>query len=177
MILASTKHRAMPCAHAVAFSENLHNSAITAPSRFPRGLRAKEPDSYLGIREREYGVGLVSVDQPHFKPLMRQSSDVTSDVSYVRFHGRNAANWWRGTNATRYDYLYSREELLPWVERIVGISANSDVKEVFAFFNNHRRGRAGCNAEMLIEMLSERSPEVARADARASDAAIELPLS
>ncbi len=124
------------------------------------------------------GIGLVNVDEPHFKTLMRESSDVTSDVSYVRFHGRNAATWWRGTNETRYDYLYSPQELLPWVDRIIDMCANPDVKEVFAYFNNHRRGQAVRNAEMFIDMLSERSPDVARAAGAAggSDPEIELPL-
>ena len=124
------------------------------------------------------GIGLVNVDQPHFKTLMRESSDVTSDLAYVRFHGRNAANWWRGTNETRYDYFYSPQELLPWADRIIDICANPEVKEVFAYFNNHRRGQAVRNAEMLIEMLAERSPDVVRAaaDPDPSGSAIELPL-
>jgi uncharacterized protein YecE (DUF72 family) len=122
-------------------------------------------------------IGLVNVDQPHFKTLMRESSDTTSSVAYIRFHGRNVENWWRGTNETRYDYLYSPEELLPWVNRIIDITANPDVREVFAFFNNHRRGQAVKNAEMLIEMLAERVPDLAPLNAHPEGAepALELP--
>jgi uncharacterized protein YecE (DUF72 family) len=108
-------------------------------------------------------IGIVNVDQPHFKTLMRESADVTSEIAYIRFHGRNAATWWRGTNETRYDYQYTPDELLPWVNRIIDIAANPDVREVFSFFNNHRRGQAVRNAEMLIEMLAERIDDVARA--------------
>ena len=69
-------------------------------------------------------------------------------------------------------------ELLPWADRIIDICANPEVKEVFAYFNNHRRGQAVRNAEMLIEMLAERSPDVVRAaaDPDPSGSAIELPL-
>jgi uncharacterized protein YecE (DUF72 family) len=121
-------------------------------------------------------IGLVNVDQPHFKTLLRESSDTTSNVAYIRFHGRNAKNWWRGTNETRYDYEYSPDELLPWVNRIIDISANPDVREVFAFFNNHRRGQAVTNAEMLIEMLAERVPAAVRKNDRPLPEQVQLPL-
>jgi uncharacterized protein YecE (DUF72 family) len=104
---------------------------------------------------RELGIGLANVDEPQFKTLMRAGSDVTSSIAYVRFHGRNAATWWNGTNETRYDYLYAPDELEPWVERIVDIAANDDVREIFAYFNNHRQGQAVRNAEMLEAMIAE----------------------
>ncbi len=103
-------------------------------------------------------VGLVNVDQPHFRSLLRPSDDVTSPIAYVRFHGRNAKNWWNGTNETRYEYLYTAEELGPWADRLVDIAANPEVKEVLGFFNNHRRGNAVRNAEMFEAMLSSRFP-------------------
>jgi len=108
---------------------------------------------------RDLNVGFVNVDQPHFKTLMREGSDVTSDVAYIRFHGRNAANWWRGTNETRYDYLYEPAELEPWVNRIVDIAANPDVREVLSFFNNHARGQAVRNAQMFEDMLAAVLPK------------------
>ena len=120
-----------------------------------RELRTPETTELL----RDLNVGLVNVDQPHFKTLMRESSDVTSDIAYIRFHGRNAANWWRGTNETRYDYLYEPAELEPWVNRIIDISANPDVREVLSFFNNHARGQAVRNAEMFEDMLAAVLPD------------------
>jgi uncharacterized protein YecE (DUF72 family) len=108
----------------------------------------------------ELDIGLVNVDMPHFKTLVRESSDVTSEIAYVRFHGRNAANWWRGTNETRYDYLYEARELEPWIDRLVDMAAAPKVKEVLAFFNNHRRGQAVRNAELLEDMIESRLPGV-----------------
>lgn len=109
----------------------------------------------------ELEVGLVNVDLPHFKSLPRESSDVTSSIAYVRFHGRNAQNWWRGTNETRYDYLYSAAELEPWVERLADMAAAPNVREVLAFFNNHRRGQAVKNAELLEQLIGRRLPGIA----------------
>jgi len=107
---------------------------------------------------RALHIGLVNVDEPHFKTLPRASSDVTSEIAYIRFHGRNAANWWRGTNETRYDYLYRPEEVEPWADRIVDIAADPKVREVYAYFNNHARGQSVRNAEMFEEMLRDRLP-------------------
>jgi uncharacterized protein YecE (DUF72 family) len=111
---------------------------------------------------RSLRIGLVNVDEPHFTSLPRESSDVTAGIAYVRFHGRNAANWWRGTNETRYDYLYKREELEPWLDRIGDMAAQPEVREVLAYFNNHRRGQAARNAEMFEEMLQRKFPGLVR---------------
>lgn len=107
---------------------------------------------------RELGIGLVAVDEPRYKSLPRPSTDATSSIAYVRFHGRNYEQWWKGDNTTRYDYLYSPDELAPWVDRLIDLAANPDVREVLAFFNNHRRGQAVRNAEMFEEMVTARLP-------------------
>jgi uncharacterized protein YecE (DUF72 family) len=72
----------------------------------------------------------------------------------VRFHGRNYKKWWTGDNTTRYDYLYSKEELEPWADRLIDVDA--EVKETLSFFNNHRRAQAAQNADMLTAMLKTR---------------------
>lgn len=110
---------------------------------------------------RELRIGLVAVDEPRFKSLPRPSTDATSDIAYVRFHGRNYEQWWKGDNVTRYDYEYSAEELGPWADRLVDLASHQDVKEVLAFFNNHRRGQAARNAKMFEAMLATRFPREA----------------
>ncbi len=102
----------------------------------------------------ELRVGWCNVDMPRYDTLMEPSSDCTSSVGYVRFHGRNAANWWTGTNVTRYDYEYSPEELEPWTSRVAEIQDAAGT--TFAFFNNHARGSAARNAELFIELLRTR---------------------
>ena len=110
------------------------------------------------------GVGWCNVDMPRFETLMQPSSDVTSSTGYLRFHGRNAAQWWSGTNVTRYDYEYSAEELEPWTNRVAEIEDAAET--TFAFFNNHARGSAARNAELFIELLSARYGKAADIVAR-----------
>ncbi len=105
---------------------------------------------FAGLRAR--GVALASVDEPDLPGLMRPTAEVTGPLGYIRFHGRNRESWWTGDNASRYDYLYSRDELSEWVRRIREIM--DKVPVVLLFFNNHWRGNAAKNARdmrMLLE--------------------------
>lgn len=103
---------------------------------------------------REIGAGYCNVDMPAFSSLLHPSADATSAIGYVRFHGRNAKTWWKGSNVTRYDYEYSEEELVPWCGRIVEIEEQT--QRTFVFFNNHARGQAPRNARLLLSMLEGR---------------------
>ena len=102
---------------------------------------------------RELGAGYCNVDMPHLEGLLHPSSDATGQVGYVRFHGRNAKNWWRGTNVTRYDYSYSSDELLPWTGRVAEIAAQT--RDTYVYFNNHAYGKAAANAEMFEALLDD----------------------
>lgn len=104
-----------------------------------------------GLRER--GVSLASVDEPELPGLPRPTSEVTGPLGYIRFHGRNKASWWTGDSASRYDYLYSREELSEWVQRIREIVDRVPV--LLLFFNNHWRGNAAKNARGMRMILDE----------------------
>lgn len=79
---------------------------------------------------------------------------VTGDFAYIRFHGRTRTNWWTGDNVTRYDYLYRREELEEWVDRIRTVLEHA--RRAMLFFNNHRRGMAAQNAVEMRGLLEER---------------------
>jgi uncharacterized protein YecE (DUF72 family) len=103
---------------------------------------------------RERGAALVSVDEPDLPKLLKPSTVVTGDFAYVRFHGRNRTNWWTGDNVTRYDYLYRRDELEEWVDRIRVILERA--RMAMLFFNNHRRGMAAENALEIRGLLQER---------------------
>jgi uncharacterized protein YecE (DUF72 family) len=102
---------------------------------------------------RSHGIGYVNVDEPALDALPRLSAEATSPVATVRFHGRNAAMWWRGDNTTRYDYSYTDEELVPWVIRAGELVHAPRVREVMLFFNNHRRGQAVANACTFRRLL------------------------
>jgi len=101
------------------------------------------------------GMGICNIDQPLFKRSIRPDVRVTSDVGYVRLHGRNYKQWF-SPNANvreRYDHLYSVDELEPWVDRIRRIS--KDAKETYAIANNHNLGKGPANALEIAAMLGD----------------------
>jgi uncharacterized protein YecE (DUF72 family) len=101
----------------------------------------------------ECGAGWCNVDMPGFSRLLHASADVTSQVGYVRFHGRNAATWWKGDNRSRYDYDYTVQEMRPWIDRVGEIAGSA--KRTFVFFNNHARANAPRNAALFATLLLE----------------------
>ncbi len=90
---------------------------------------------------RSCNMGFCCVDEPRLSGLLPPVAEVTSEVGYVRFHGRNATKWWQHEHAyERYDYTYSAEELREWVPKISKIESQARVTFIFA--NNHWRGQA-----------------------------------
>ena len=106
---------------------------------------------YEGFRKR--GIAYVQTDQPELDNLPLPTATVTSDIGYIRFHGRNSENWWSGDNTSRYDYLYSRHELETWICRIEDIA--SKVKRLLIAFNNHHKGKAVQNAAEIFNLIRE----------------------
>lgn len=137
-------------------------AAALAPLRLVAEFRNREWQTaqYYAMLA-ELGVGWCNVDMPSYETLMRPSSDVSSDIAYVRFHGRNAAKWWTGNNTTRYEYDYSAQELVPWTDRVADMEERA--RTTFAFFNNHARGNAARNAEIFVDLLRERYGDAADA--------------
>ena len=110
------------------------------------------PEFFDSLAERN--IGFVNIDQPLFKRSVKPSATTTARVGYVRVHGRNARDWFRkdaGVNE-RYDYLYTAEELAPWVERTRQVAAEAD--EVYVVANNHYRGQAMANVVMARSLLA-----------------------
>lgn len=106
---------------------------------------------------RELNFGFCSVDEPHLKGLMPPVAAATSNIGYVRFHGRNAKNWWKHEETyQRYDYLYSEDELSDWVPRVTDIE--DQTSKTYVFFNNHYQGKSAQNARMFAKMLGLELP-------------------
>ena len=103
----------------------------------------------------EQGVGLCNIDQPLFSKSIKPAALSTSPVGYVRLHGRNYQNWFRdkAPRDERYNYLYTVEELDPWIDRIKEIAAHT--KETYVITNNHFRGKAVVNAIEIKAILNE----------------------
>ncbi len=111
----------------------------------------------------DLNVGLCDIDQPLFHNSIKPSAEVTSAIGYVRLHGRNYQNWFReeANVVERYDYLYSRDELEPWLNRIREVSDKA--KQTFVITNNHARGQSLVNAfEILAELEERRVPGPAK---------------
>ncbi|GAB4364629.1 MAG: DUF72 domain-containing protein [Spirochaetales bacterium] len=104
---------------------------------------------------RERSVGFCATDMPDLKGLPVAEEAVTAPVAYLRFHGRNRETWWGSDAAARFDYLYSEEELLPWLPRIRRMASRASRFRIY--FNNHRKGQAAVNARMLIRMLERQA--------------------
>lgn len=101
---------------------------------------------------REHKLGFCCVDEPRLKGLLPPIAEATSQVAYVRFHGRNAAKWWQHEQAyERYDYTYSKEELDEWTPKIQNL--NQLAETVFVFANNHYRAQGIDTARQLRLLL------------------------
>jgi uncharacterized protein YecE (DUF72 family) len=101
------------------------------------------------------GASLVLADSPE------TTSEVvsTSEVLYLRLHGRNAAAWWNHEAAEdRYNYLYSPSELAPVAAMVRDASAAG--RKVMAFMNNHFSAKAVANAAILKSQLGQTVPGI-----------------
>ena len=111
-----------------------------------------KPSVYQSLERRE--VGFCNIDQPIFARSIEPSAEATSKIGYVRLHGRNYENWFSETAdaAERYDYLYSPEELQPWIDNIKTVASASP--ETYVITNNHFRGKGVVNALELKAALA-----------------------
>ena len=117
-----------------------------------RNARWATSETFELLRELDFGY--CCVDEPRLRNLMPPIALTTSEIGYVRFHGRNAQKWWQHEEAwERYDYLYSAEELQEWVEKVGQLSQHAE--QTYAFFNNHYQAQAVQNAQLFMEMLKE----------------------
>ena len=108
---------------------------------------------YEWLEER--GVGICNIDQPVFSRSIRPSAMTTSPVGYIRMHGRNYQDWFRDKAGRdeRYNYLYTLDELDPWLTRIKQVAKQT--RETYVITNNHFRGQAVVNALEIKAALAE----------------------
>lgn len=111
---------------------------------------------------RRHQLAYCCVDEPRLRGLVPPLALATSELAYVRYHGRNAAKWWNHETAgERYDYLYSREELAEWIPRLREL--DQAAPETIVIFNNCHAGQAARNGRMLLSMLAAEAFSVAAA--------------
>ena len=116
-----------------------------------RNTQWQNDQVYNALRQRL--TGWCITDNPALKNLMKLDFQITGSIAYLRFHGRNAEMWYKGSSVTRYDYLYNDTELQSFVKPIKYLLMN--VKIVQLFFNNHAKAQAVVNAKKLELLLKQ----------------------
>ena len=131
-------------------------SILVALSDLPVAVEFRQKEWLRDSVYRTLGdmqAAFVCVDEPLLPSLIPKTMITTSDTGYIRFHGRNKKDWYGTDSRTRYDYIYSDEELKEWVPEILAMADKT--KKLFIFFNNHARAQAVTNAGMLINLLGK----------------------
>lgn len=99
------------------------------------------------------GLGFCAVDEPALEHLMPPIALRTAPDAYVRFHGRNAANWWGRSGGDRYDWDYKAAELREWLGKIQALA--DQARRTYLFFNNCHAGQAARSAKLMQELLRQ----------------------
>lgn len=108
------------------------------------------PEFFEGLRHR--GIAFCNIDQPAHNACLNPSAHTTAPTAYIRLHGRNREQWFSGKDCNeRYNYLYSKVELDPWIQKILAM--RQQVNRLFVVTNNHYRGQAVVNALQIQAAL------------------------
>ncbi len=103
----------------------------------------------------EHKITYVTADEPQTGTLATIPflPQVTSDIAYFRFHGRNRKNWFKRGKETadRYNYIYSDQELKEFTGPV--IEADRKAKDTYVMFNNCYGSNAVRNASKLEELI------------------------
>ncbi|MBN1264591.1 MAG: DUF72 domain-containing protein [Anaerolineales bacterium] len=101
----------------------------------------------------EWDLGFCCVDEPRLQGLIPPVVAVTGSIGYVRFHGRNAKQWWNHDHAwQRYDYQYNEEELQEWLPHFRTLKSAAPLTLVYA--NNHYKGKSVETQRALQKILA-----------------------
>ncbi len=130
--------------------------------------RFKEPGETLAVEFRneawhlpevvdafkEMGLTFVSVDYPQVGGMPEPGLVVSSDIAYLRLHGRNSEKWYGGKDQSeRHDYLYTPNELRPFVQEL--LERQDDLSQAWLILLNTTKGHALKNLRMLKDLFDE----------------------
>ncbi len=97
-------------------------------------------------------LGYVCVDMPGLSHLVPPVVRATTELGYIRFHGRASEHWWNAPKPyMRYDYLYDKKELEEWVDKVHELE--NYTKNIVITFNNHFQGKSARNAVEFDSLL------------------------
>jgi len=126
-------------------------------SAYPLAIEVRHSswnESGLSKTLADRNAAICNIDQPVLHNSIEPDSLITSSLGYIRLHGRNEADWFRDDAGRddRYNYLYSEEELEPWIQRIKEMRKKTE--RLIVITNNHYRGQAAVNALQLKHGVS-----------------------
>lgn len=113
------------------------------------GARREQTLDFLSRHSLAY----VAVDEPETAANVPSFLAATGPETYLRLHGRNAANWLRKgiPVAERYLYLYSERELSGWANQLKRLEG---VQRAYVIFNNCYQNFGIMNATTMARMLA-----------------------
>jgi uncharacterized protein YecE (DUF72 family) len=100
-------------------------------------------------------IDLVSVDAPDLPALFPRGLVRSTPNLYVRWHSRNADNWYAG-DKDRYDYHYSDAELGEWIDDLAAAAPSAG--RAVLLFNNCHRSQAVDNARRMRTLIGQSVP-------------------
>lgn len=136
------------CPEAWGYLLSLRDALASVPLVYEFRHRGWLCDGTVETLRRE-GIGLCAVDCPQIGPLLPLVPEVTSDIAYLRLHGRNPL--WYEDRSQRYDYHYSTEELNDLIPVVLSMADRS--RRVYVQFNNCHAGSALKNVKMMQYLL------------------------
>ncbi|MGH7948614.1 MAG: DUF72 domain-containing protein [Candidatus Binataceae bacterium] len=139
--------------------ERLPGAAVAIEFRHPSWVRDRVERAETMSFLRVHGLFYTSIDAPEDKSIVPSFIEATGDQVYLRFHGRNRANWFKHniTAAERYRYLYSERELQSLAHGLEKLGERG-VRRAYAVFNNCYQNFGIMNAATMAEILRRGEP-------------------
>ncbi len=104
---------------------------------------------------RDNGITYIIADEPQYGTLATIPflPEATTEIAYLRLHGRNKGAWLKKgvETSVKYDYLYQATELKEFADTARELSHKA--RMVFVMFNNCHLGYAIKNALELLQIL------------------------
>ena len=148
-----------PAAHSAEMlaraRHRLGDLPIAVEFRHSEWLAAAQRDRTIGLL-RDNQMSFIAVDEPQgFASSVPPDTAVTSSrLAVVRLHGRRGETWEKRRTPVleRFRYLYSENELTPWVPKIIEIAGEAE--QVHIVFNNCYGNYGTTNALEMARMVS-----------------------
>lgn len=130
--------------HLIRLRRAFHEFPLVAEMRHDSWMAEEALGTFL-----DYKIGFCNVDQPQYTRAMPPTAILTSNLGYVRMHGRNPKNALGAFDPLaqrmrQHDYLYSDAEIAEWAGRAKNIGRFAD--RVFVIFNNDAGAKSFVNA-------------------------------